>query len=497
MSAITCKYHPKDPARWTCTHCQINFCVNCVQRVRPDSVPDCPVCKRQVSSLGAGNIINPFWTQFKDFFLYPANVNALILMALLSVVMYVVTFVPLLGFVRILGVHVPSNLFFFYLPIVVVFLRYAHMVLEKTARGHSKPISISDGGLTENGATALMMIGVIVIFNLLNYFAFQTLGTVAYHVMNVLTTFAIPASIMILALEGNHILHALNPLIIFGLIARIGWPYLAMFILAYFLVSIPDVLIDFFADQFMSSASFNFILAVFWFFIMYFMLIIFRMMGYTLYQYHEELGISIDVEANEHPQHADKKHSHTEASISPHLRAVEILIQEGKIDEAVPQLQAAIKELPSDLEARERMLKLSRLTGDKALHLIQGRDYISYLFHEQKQGPAADVFLACNDYDPDFKPANAIERLEIAKLLKINGNGKRALTILNGMHQEFPSFDGVPQAYLMVAQLMCEYFSEDGKAKQILTFILNNYPGHALETEVKEYMKIIDGLSNH
>ncbi|MFN2120292.1 MAG: hypothetical protein ACK2T0_07885, partial [Anaerolineales bacterium] len=47
-----------------------------------------------------------------------------------------------------------------------------------------------------------------------------------------------------------------------------------------------------------------------------------------LYQHHEELGFGIEVEVEDYP---DKKKKKTpEAEVNPELRAVEILIHEGK-----------------------------------------------------------------------------------------------------------------------------------------------------------------------
>jgi tetratricopeptide (TPR) repeat protein len=227
---------------------------------------------------------------------------------------------------------------------------------------------------------------------------------------------------------------------------------------------------------------------------MYFYLIMFNMMGYLLYQHHEELGFSIDVEVEESP---DKKKSVAEKEVSPELRAVEILIHEGKTEEAVKQLQGVVRNSPTDLEARERMLKLLRLTGAMSVFREQGQSYVSYLMNENKLAQAAKVYQSCVEYDNTFKPEKANERLELGKFLRHNGQPKLAMAILNNLHKDFPAYDNVPQAYLMVAQMLCEQFNEDARAKQVLEFVLQNYPSHPMTDAVRDYLKIVEDVSNH
>jgi tetratricopeptide (TPR) repeat protein len=228
-------------------------------------------------------------------------------------------------------------------------------------------------------------------------------------------------------------------------------------------------------------------LAVYSFVTMYFYLMMFNMMGYILYQYHEELGFSVDVDAHEHLQTNNKE----EVAVSPQLRAIEILIHEGRQDQALKELQAIIKANPSDVEARDRMLKLVRITGHEMLHTEQARDFISYLIGESKMAFAARVFEAAYEYDKQFRPAKPVERLDMAKYLRQNNQGKLAMAILNNLHRDFPSFDRVPEAYLIVAQLLAEKFNDDERAIQVLEFVIKNYASHALRNEVEEYLNII------
>ena len=166
-------------------------------------------------------------------------------------------------------------------------------------------------------------------------------------------------------------------------------------------------------------------------------------------------------------------------------------MHEGKYKEASRELQQLIRKNPSDIEARQRLLKLTRLTGDQELHRQQGQDFISYLIAENKMGPAVKVYQEGSEFDKSFKPAKAVERMDMARYLRQSNQGKLAMAVLNNLHSDFPTFDGVPDAYLIVAQLLAEKFNDDQRAIQVLEFILNNYPSHSRISEVEEYLRII------
>ena len=84
MPAVNCKYHPTTPARWQCNHCHISFCPSCVTQKDSLAVPDCPVCRRACDSLGAENLITPFWLRLNMFFIYPAYPIPLFIISLFS-----------------------------------------------------------------------------------------------------------------------------------------------------------------------------------------------------------------------------------------------------------------------------------------------------------------------------------------------------------------------------------------------------------------------------
>lgn len=488
MAAVTCKYHPQTPARWRCDSCQINFCLNCIKHAGPRQ-PDCPVCKRELTSLGTSNVIKPFWARLREFFLYPLHLAPLLVMVILSLVAFLLVHLPGWGYrIDFMFWRIPRNLLFA-LPFVFVFLKYAQSVLEVTAHGHLKPKPLTAEHLTENGLIVIKLLSMLLVFNLITFTALDLFDRAGMNIVEFVLSFATPAAIMVLAMEDS-LISALNPAMVGSVIMRIGAPYILLFVLFYLLQIARNTMFGLLAGMMDPSLG----AAVFVFVAMYFYLIMFNMMGYLLFQHHEELGFSIDVEVE---TYQEKRSKASEAEVSPEMRAVEILIHEGKTEDAVKQLEGIIRNSPTNIEARERLLKLLRLTGGMALHRKQGQSYISYLISDNKLAQAAKVYQSCYEYDNAFKPEKANERLDLGKFLRQNGQMKLAMSVLNNLHKDFPTYDNVPQAYLMVAQILCEQFNEDARARQVLQFILQQYPSHPMVGAVQDYLKIVDDVSNH
>jgi len=471
MAKVYCKYHPAIPARWSCDQCHINFCTDCVHRDKPGSDPTCPVCGRKAVSLGAGNVIRPFWHRLPHFFLFPAHLTPLLFLLALTV----------------LSVLVSRSLFGLLIQLVIniVFLKYAFVVMEDVAHGHLKPRPISGSVLSDELELPFKQIFLIVFMATVNYKVLEYLGSGPFTLVLIFTVLAFPASIMVLAIEHSFF-KALNPLVLLVTMKRIGPSY---FILCIFLM-----LLLFGSDQaiylFSTILPLKLFFAAVNFISMYFALIMYSMMGYVLYQYHEELGFSIEEE-------------YQEDSISQkrdvgdlRFRNIDILLQEGKVTEAEQKLIQAIKDNPGELEPREKLHRLYIATRNQTGLQQHSADYVVRLLHMKKPSEAMRVYLEAYHVTEEIKLKGAKERYQLAELLKSNGQSRVALTLLNNLHQEYPSYEGIPAAYLLVAEIMFEYFNEEQKALQILDFLSKKYPGHPLQGKIKEYRQVVERMAN-
>ncbi len=470
MAKVYCKYHPAVPARWSCDQCQINFCTDCVHQEKPSIDPTCPICGYKAASLGAGNLIRPFWHRIPHFFLFPAHLTPLLFILALTA----------------LSMLVSRSLFgmLIQLVIYIVFLKYAFVVLEDMAHGHLKPKPITGSVVSDELEQPFKQIFLIFLVATVNYKVLEYFGSGPYLLTRGLSTLALPAAIMVLAIEHSFF-KALNPLVLLVTITRIGAPYFILFIFLALLQIGSEQAIG----LLMSILPARFLFAAINFISMYFVLIMYSMMGYVLYQYHEALGFSIEEEYQE-DQGKYKKETG-----DPRFRHIDILIQEGKVAEAEERLIRTIKDSPGELEPREKLHRLYIVTRNQAGLQQHSADYVTRLLHMNKPSEAMRIYLEAYHITPEIKLNGAKERHELAGLLKSNGQSRVALSLLNNLHQEYPSYEGIPGAYLLVAEIMFEYFSEERKALQILDFVLKKYTGHPLQGKIKEYRQVIERMT--
>lgn len=473
MSAISCKYHPDHAARWGCHQCHINYCPSCVGTRAGRGAPACPVCEAPLASLGAGNLITPFWHRLPRFFLYPANTVSLVLMLLLSAV-------TALSSVSFLG-------FLVQLLVIIVVVKYAYAVLEHTAKGHEAPPDYSGASLTGELELPFKQLLVFFVFAFANFAIYDLFGTVAYATSLLLTLIAIPASVMVLAVEHSFF-SAFNPMTLGSMILRIGFPYFILCLFLAFLLGGSEIALHTLRDLVPELAVFplyNFL----W---MYFLLIMFAMMGYVIYQYHEELGYPIEVEPE--PEEVEEAAANSPPG-EPLLNRAEILIKEGRFEEALGLLERGAQSAPTDVALRDRLHKLLLARGETDRLLRHGRDYVARLLMEKRPRHAMAVFRDCHALDASCKPASAGAAVQLSQALVANGEPRLALALLSNFHTTYPRAKETPQAYLLAAHIMCDKYNQDAQAMRILDYLLEHYPEHGLIPEIRAYRKTIEAVS--
>lgn len=470
MSVIPCKYHPDRPARRACRACHINFCGSCAPAPAGRTAPVCPVCEAELTSLGAGNVITPFWQRLPRFFLYPANPTSLALIVLLS------------------GLSALAGIFFFgflvQLVVIIVFAKYAYAVLEQTAKGYDSPPDFS-GAAAGELELPFKQILVFFVFAFANFAIYDLFGPLAYGLSLLLTDVAIPASVMVLAIQHSFF-SALNPLTLGTMIVRIGLPYFVLVLFLSLLLGGPSIALGMIAELLPEWAVFplyNFVL-------MYFALIMFALMGYVIYQYHEELGYPIEIE----PESGALPETESEPG-NPALRQSEILIKEGRFESALQLLKRAAQDAPADFELRDRLHKLLLARGEPERLLRHGRDYLTRLLIEKRSRHAMAVFRDCHRVDPTCKPVGAGYALQLAEVLVATGEARLALSVLSNFHKTYPGAREIPQAYLLAAHIMCDTYNQDSQALRILDFLLMQYPEHPLTAEIRGYRETIAAVA--
>ena len=178
MAQIFCKYHTTTPARWVCRQCQIDYCNQCTPCPENKAQPNCPVCGNKLESLGAGNVIVPFWHRIPHFFIYPANL------------------LPLLVMLSIVAIEswVSGTMigFLVQLALAIVFIKYAYVVLEQSAQGYLKPRPFDSSQVTDELELPFKQLFVIFIMYSANSAVYQHIGEGMFFISMFITVLSFP-----------------------------------------------------------------------------------------------------------------------------------------------------------------------------------------------------------------------------------------------------------------------------------------------------------------
>jgi tetratricopeptide (TPR) repeat protein len=477
---IKCKYFPMLPARWHCMSCDVNIANECAKTIlpyHPDNKKICPICTKPLNSIGIANSIKPFWYRIPKFFTYPAKPKSLIYMGVLSLFILISFFVPIIAFLV-------------YIFAFFGILQYACKCLSNTARGDLSPPDIFVGNDKQYANISLKQFAIFlfIIFVATKAFSINILlgfGVVFFALLS------IPASTMLLAMTGSFV-SAINPMTAAKIMFGMGKSYLILYLFLLLMIG-SNQFVQLFALKVISPI----VLLPFLFFInSYFTIAMFSMMGYAIYQYHEEFGFDEVEEVNLEAEGIDIKASGI--SQDSFINEIHILVSEGLLDEAVNRLKKQLNDFPKNFAYHDKYHALLKLTNNSKGMAIHTTEYIDLLLRESKihKGKIITIYTDCLKMNPDYFYANAAVLLDLAKTAQELFRNSDALSLLNKFSQNYPNSQEIPYAYFIAAQLLVEHKQQEDQAKKILSSLLNKYPDHELTEKIKDYLNLIEKLRN-
>ncbi len=478
-SEIPCKYFPQLPARWHCHPCQVNMSDPCAIEAEPYRAKSgaklCPICNRALYSIGIGNSIKPFWQRIPKFFLYPIKPNALVYLATIACI-------------NVAGVIHPIVVLLLYLLSMVAVLNYCFKCLNHSARGNLEPPSNHLEYPAAGNDLVLKQIGVYVIMGLIVSLS-ALMGKPGFYSALIFLLAGIPGSTMLLAMEGR-VLSAINPVKLFNIMLATGKSYWILYVFL-ILLSGGEKLLPEWVNNVLPSAA---ILPVQVFLTGYFMVVMYAMMGYLIYQHHEELGFD---EVKEFKERRIGNIPGLEDN--PFLNTITILIKEGKPDEALKRLKPRLQNGGS-LKEHEKYHKLLVSTENKEEINEHGKLYIRRLLGQegksrnQKLHEVLEVYADCLKNDSAFHYPEAKVVYELAKAARQFNMHNLAMSILKKFHMNYAYNRLIPDAYLMLAQMLVEHRQKDEEAKKLLRFVIKRYPEHELAPQIKDYLTMLGHL---
>jgi tetratricopeptide (TPR) repeat protein len=490
--SINCNYHPGIPAAHTCPKCKANFCSTCIIKRKSDyygmtkDVFLCPRCNVYTEKLSFTHSIKPFWKRFPQIFRYPLKLQPMILIVILSLIQSLF-----------------MSIFFFGAIIQFIcfgiILTYANIVLEDSSQGNLKTPAFDLMAINENFTIVYKQIGIYIVLFAAPYTVYKIvypilgpqISTVAFSLLITASFFLLPAMLIMLAVTKSFFA-AILPNVFIRLAWRIGWPYLALCFFLLILLSAPVMIVGF--TEKILPDSIRYILGTALSY--YYMIVSYHLMGYILFQYHEQVGYEVIYNGEEEtPEEKprprpDRKNAGTSEPLNNELLSrLNILVKDGEHDAAIKLIQEETKGFPTDLLVAERYFNLLRIKQRREELTAFGNHYIRLLIKGNDKRKICEVYLECAAIHEDFFNGDANTLFVMAKALNQMKHFSEAFKLFQKFIGMYPDDPMAPNAYFFLAMLYNEQFSDPDKASEILRYLKEKYPFHENSSFVDNYSR--------
>jgi tetratricopeptide (TPR) repeat protein len=285
---------------------------------------------------------------------------------------------------------------------------------------------------------------------------------------------------------------AIMPQVFIRLAWRIGWPYLALCFFLMTLASAPVAILSLIWNVIPKNIV-NFFVT---FFSSYYMIVSYHLMGYILFQYHEQVGYKIDYDRNDEPIADSKTSIKATASINGRsenemLNRINILIKEGNFDDAISLIREETHGKISDPIIAERYFNLLQLKKMKPELIEYGRNYIQFLSNTNQKDKLCEVYLLCKSIDENFINNDAACLYITAKALNEKNNHFEAKQAFERFIALDENHVMVPNAQFFIAKILNEKLNEPLKAIDIINNLIKKYPFHENTAYIQSYLRQI------
>ncbi|WP_454830274.1 tetratricopeptide repeat protein [Pseudoxanthomonas wuyuanensis] len=380
----------------------------------------------------------PFWQRLRTIAFYPLRGPALYSMIALTLCS-LLTIVPVVGW--IVGI----------LTWLAAY-KYSFDILRHTADGH---MDSPEHALGTGDGTVLRLLALIILLAVAVVLVTVFAGPVAGLLALLLVVFLQPGCVISLAMDGS-LRQAANPATSLTLALRIGWPYLAAFGLL-FVIQASALTASRWVHQFLPPFVGDLAVTMV---TLWGLFAAFHLMGYLVYQYHEELGY----EPGSHYERLPERHD-------PDQRLLDEaghFVREGQADTALEILRAEVRSRLVGLPVLELYQRLLRNGGRKAELHEHTRQYIARLLAEKQGQRALGLLREALDADSAFVPLLPEQGEELAERARLAGQFQLTTDTLRAMIQAWPKSPAAAKWSLDAALLLAERFGRDDEARQLL-----------------------------
>lgn len=444
-----------------------------------------------------GGPIEPFWQRIHRFFLLPLDRAVLLHVAGFSAAAIAALALLFLGGFGVLLMLVAM------LAILVMGARYGFKIIERSSKGFLIP---SDYPLTDDDLVSAYLpykyVAINLIFGVLAAVMVMLSGgsefvsIVAWLLFFVIV---VPAATMRLVITGS-LRGALNPPEMISMVRRIGRPYAALvaFVFVadlsrtYGLIALATAggvgAAGLKAGFGFGSILLLFLLSVaFW----YFTYMICAMIGYTMYQYADELDISV-MGPGERAMRSVANARTIDVKARTRDALIGQLVSAGDIKEAIDLLSHDMSERPHDLSLHARLHKL--LIAENSTPRIEHHTdaYLALLIKSENWREALELVEDAIARRADWAPRDADQIAPLAQAALRQGKPQLAGHLIKGFDKKYAVHADIPKIYLVGAQLMAEWGGKPDEARRILQYLLKRYSSDAVATEAGRYLEVLN-----
>ncbi len=359
------------------------------------------------------------------------------------------------------------------------FFRYGFEALRWTANGRDKApeimLTVSD---TIGGYAVLLLLLVEAVVAL----TAAWYSPIAAVIIGLLVMFAMPAMMMILALEEG-MGRALNPIAWLMIAERVGRPYF--------------VLVGFFIAALIVQSVFAFVIArvlpvilvtpIVYLAVNYLMIANFHMIGLAIYDHRDELGYAGHLELSDEVPWTDPSRAILE---SARTRAAT-----GDTRGAAGLLRDEIRAKPELLPLHDEYRHWLRSDDDKVALVAHGKSYVPVLLAQNQERRAIEVVRECQLADPTFALEDPQDITRLAHVAAEAGQTQIALGLLAGFHKRFRNHPDIGRNYLLAAKLWAERMNKEMQARAMLQQIKVMMPADPIIPQVDAYLAFLDKLA--
>lgn len=423
MANTHCKFHPTVDAAHRCDLCGVSFCNECtndpIQSRASDQQHRCFICEGSLITTGEVRSIEPFWRVLDKIYRYPFTRPSSIAVILITAV---------------LSALFKNSLLLLLVPSIMI-IHYCFACLRETAQGSMRAPDFEQS-LSGSIAPIFYVYIAMIIAAFLTFTVTGMLGEAFGVLFGLFCITVLPASVIVIAIT-EKLFPALAPDRLIGIVMKTGSAYFVMIAFVLIMTSSVALLTAFMGESALSGVGL-FIQSMI---SNYYAIVMFHIMGYLVYQYHEALDFS------------PKMASHTTQVRSPEQRRnanIEVLIKAGKYGKAFKLCQQQAR-AEGNLWQWSRGFKVACAGANKKELEEYTTHYFKLLESQRRADELADAYVLAKRAQPSLEIKDTDLALKVAEELDNIGRPKYVVVLLRELHKHCKDRSKLKEAFTRLA----------------------------------------------